>query len=59
MGLRRLDRGPERSLGVYVFRGSENEHSQASLGAFLERSWSPPRLFRKSRRAGGSAPERP
>ena len=59
MGLRRLDGGPERSLGVFVFRGPENEHSQASLGAFLELFWSPPRLFRKSRRAGGRAPERP
>ena len=59
MGSRRLDRGLERSLGVFVFTGPENEHSQASLGAFLELSWSAPRLFRKSRRAGGRAPEGP
>ena len=36
MGLRRPDGGPERSLGVFVFRGPENEH----LRHRSEPSWS-------------------
>ena len=59
MGRRPLQEGPETCSGVFVFRGPENEHSQASVGACLEFLRSPPRLFRKSRGAGGRAPERP